>query len=112
MFAGGTAFAGGGPPRAGGGPSGTTTALVIVAPASVRLVRFSQRVVAAAKSSNAVASMMDLRARAPRVKSMSFPSAFVTLRDHWNRPHLRRVRHLVPLGVPRASREDEERLLV
>jgi hypothetical protein len=61
MFAGGALFAGGAPPRAGGGPSGTITALVIVASASLRLARFSQGVAAAAKSSNAVTSMVGLQ---------------------------------------------------
>src|SRR5215813_10280 len=39
-------------------------------------------------------------------------STFVPLRDHRNRPHLRGVGDFVALGVLRASRQDEERLLV
>src|SRR5438552_18157556 len=38
--------------------------------------------------------------------------SLVALRDHRNRPDLRRVGHLVALGVLGASREDEQRPLV
>ena len=53
-------------PRAGGGPSGTTTALVMVASANVRLARLSHGVAAtAARSRNALAIMV-----APSSKSV------------------------------------------
>src|SRR2546426_7516150 len=38
--------------------------------------------------------------------------SLVALRDRLNRPDLRRVGHFVALGVLRASREDEQHLLV
>src|SRR5437660_6667073 len=38
--------------------------------------------------------------------------SLVALRDRRNRPDLRRVGHFVALGVLRAAREDEQRLLV
>src|SRR6185295_9696684 len=73
MFAGGAAAragcaTGGAPrwtPRAGGGPSGTTTALVIVASASFRVVRLSHGVAAAAaaRSKSAVPVMVPLSTR-------------------------------------------------
>src|SRR5215470_2331281 len=46
--------------RAGGGPSGTTTALVIVASASFRVVRFSHGAVAAAAAPRSIKTMLSI----------------------------------------------------
>src|SRR5215471_1435527 len=57
------------PPRAGGGPSGTIEALVIVASASLRVVRFSHGVVATAAAPRIIKAMLPIMVASPSEES-------------------------------------------